>query len=220
MMVKSKKASIIFKFFIIIFGVVGVELSLKLFTSGVDYGMLNYFTNLSNIFVFVYYICSVIWLIKNRKDDSKRTFCPIFKGMAMMCITLTFLVVVFILRMGFTMNNTMGISLFFLHYLVPVMTILDWILFDEKGLIKKSHPLIWTIPPIVYIAYAMTAARIGDGIGAMGSRYPYPFLDVDALGVRNVVLIIIVISVLYIALGYVYYAIDNKLAKKAKKAAE
>ena len=218
MRLKSKTLSIIFKSVIAICGIVGVELSLKLFTSGVNYGMLNYFTNLSNIFVFIYYICAVIWLIKNRNDDTKVTFCPVFRGMALMVITLTFLVVVFILRMGFTMNNTMGISLLLLHYIVPSLTIFDWLIFDEKGLMKKTYPLIWTIPPIVYIAYAMIAARIGDGIGAMGSRYPYPFLDVDALGVRNVALIIIALSILYIGMGYIYFAIDHSFAKKAKKA--
>lgn len=217
MRIKNKALSLAIKIIIAVGGIVGVELSLKLFTDGVNYSMLNFYTNLSNVFVAAYYVCAVVWLIKNYKNDEKVTFCPVFKGMATMVITLTFLVVVFILHMGFTMNNTMGFSLFLLHYFVPILVILDYFLFDKKGSFKKIYPIYWTAPPIVYIVYAMIAARIGDGIGGMGgSRYPYPFLDTDMLGVPAVVGIIAAISVLYIALGFGFYALDKKLAKKAE----
>lgn len=215
MRIKNKNLSIIFKVIIVLCGLVGIELSIKIGFSDFNPEMFRFYTNLSNIFVLIYFICSLVWLIKNRKDDKKVTFCPLFKGMQMMAITLTMLVVIFILRVEFTMNNTMWVSLLLIHYLVPIFSILDWLMFDEKGLMKKTDPLLWAIPPIAYIVYAMTAARIGDGIGYGGSRYPYPFLDIDVLGTKTVVMIIVVIAVLYIALGYVYYAIDRALGKKA-----
>jgi len=65
--------------------------------------------------------------------------------------------------------------------------------------------------------YAMIAARIGGGIGYGGSRYPYPFMDVDQLGWGTVLLTILYLTAFFLALGYVWVSIDKGLAKVARR---
>lgn len=66
----------------------------------------------------------------------------------------------------------------------------------------------------------MIAARTGDGIGYGGSRYPYPFMDVDKLGWGTVLLTVLVLTVFFIALGYIWVLIDKGLAKAAYRKKE
>ena len=72
-----------------------------------------------------------------------------------------------------------------MHYIVPLMVILDYLLFFPKGLYKALHPLCWLILPYLYIAFTMICAKFGSkifsGFGG-SSRYPYPFLDTDLYG--------------------------------------
>ena len=55
-----------------------------------------------------------------------------------------------------------------------------------------------------------------SGFGGTVSRYPYPFMDFDLLGTGKGILIIIVLSVIYIAMGYLLYVLDRLLGKKRK----
>ncbi len=62
-----------------------------------------------------------------------------------------------------------------LHTATPVLTALGWLLFDKKtGLSFRALPL-FLIYPVGYTLYAL-ARGAGDGF------YPYPFIDVNAIG--------------------------------------
>ena len=50
------------------------------------------------------------------------------------------------------------------------------------------------------------------------SRWPYGFMDFDKLGVPTVALTIVILIVVFVALGYLYVVIDKKLGEKIKKA--
>jgi hypothetical protein len=158
---------------------------------------------------------AVAALSVHKRDPDYTTYQPHLKGIVMMSITVTLLVAHFLLT-GFTMGGSIAFSVNLLHYVVPIMTIFDWILFDRKGLIKKLSPVIWLVMPLVYLLYAMIAAQVGEGIG-IGSRYPYPFLDVDTLGVPVVAVTVAILIGVFLILGYVYYFIDYSLEKFKKK---
>lgn len=117
------------------------------------------------------------------------------------------LVAHFLLGARFSMGSSMGISMLLVHYVVPIMTISDWLLFDKKGSMKKTSPLIWAIGPLAYFAYIMVAAQ-------MGGRYPYPFIDVDMLGWSRVLVNGAGLTVFFIALGYGFVGIEKMLMLK------
>ncbi len=214
MRLKNIGVSIVFKLLLVLAGTYGLLLVFGVFDGQFNMSLLNYFTILSNILCVVYFTADIVYILKNRWDGVKTVWCPALKGIAMMAVTVTLLVAHFILGMRFTMNNSSGISLLLVHYVVPIMTIGDWLFFDLKGLIKAYSPLLWALGPLVYFVYAMIAARIGDGIGYQ-SRYPYPFIDVDKLGWGTVLLTVLAMAVAFTALGYIYFGIDWGLSKIA-----
>lgn len=201
--------SVALKAAIVIAACVGLEMSLRLFSSEPNLTGFRYFTNLSNIYVAAVTAAELVMLLCRPKAE----FPAALKGSALLCIMLTMLVAHFMLG-GFTMGGTMAPSLMLLHYVVPILTLIDTLVFFPKGRMKAYYPFLWAVPPIIYLIVTMI---ICSG-GAFSPKYPYPFLNIDELGIKNVTLTIIVLVILYMAAGYILYAIDRAVAKRSGNA--
>lgn len=215
MYIRNKCASVIFKFTALLTGLFGIIMKCVAY-GGINFTLFNYYTFVSNAVCMIYFISAIIFCIATC-NKPVYSFIPKLKGAVVMCITLTLVIFHFMLANTlFTMDgspNSFGNVM--LHYVVPIMTILDWLLFDKKGSFNKLCPILWTVLPILYLAYAMIASQFGNGIG-WNCRYPYPFLDVDTLGIKIVSLIILALAAAYILLGYIFYFIDRLLSKANK----
>lgn len=123
-----------------------------------------------------------------------------------MYITVTFLVYHFIL------SPTSG-DLNGLDYIVPIMTILDYIIFDIKGIYKIIDHILWLLIPIIYLAFILIKAKIGKPF-SYGSYYPYFFVDIDKYGLKTVMRNVFFITLFFAVFGYVEYFIDKSLKNK------
>ena len=207
--------SIIYKTFICLIGIFSIIATTGILDNNYMPGIFTMFTTLSNVLCVLYFIIDIVYLIKNRHKKRITTWCPVLKGMAMMCITVTFFVAEFILNMSFSFDCYSNISFLGLHYIVPLMTVFDWLFFDKKGLIKKNSPLIWCILPYSYFVIAMISAHYGNGLGVYtDTKYPYPFMDIDKLGLGKVSITLLLLSLCFILFGYIFYFIDKKMAEK------
>lgn len=174
-----------------------------------------YYTILSNILCFIYFAMLVI--AQRKKENA------LIRGAVTMCITVTGLVYHFMLGgfMGTAAGagvpvTALSVSNILVHYVVPILVILDYFLFVPKGQYKSLYPLAWLVLPYAYFAFSMVRAEVSTrtftGFGAT-SRYPYPFLDVDLYGWDKVLLIVLAVTVAFIALGYIVYVLDRLLGK-------
>lgn len=213
MRIKHLPLSIAYKSVIILCALSGILLQTGLFGGSFNLRMLRFFTNQSNLLVAAYFLCDVAFLLKNRNDPlAPAVWQPWLKGVAMMGVTVTWLVAHFLLG-SFTMGAELAFAVKLVHYVVPIMTICDWLLFDPKGLMRAYSPLVWTVFPLAYFAYAVIGVALGFSLGYDGSRYPYPFIDVDALGWGRVLLTVVLLVVFFVALGYVFYLVDRLLQR-------
>ena len=158
-----------------------------------------------------------MWAEKGRARE-RTAFCPVLKGMAVMGLTVTMLTVIFVLRSGVRFDSFAGASLLGLHFVIPFLALADWLL-DEPGRIRPFYPFIWAGAPLVYACWALLAPLCGSGRGlgaayAHGSRYPYPFLDVEALGAGRVALNCLEISAVFFLLSYAFVLLDHLRAQK------
>ncbi|MDO4154948.1 MAG: Pr6Pr family membrane protein [Clostridia bacterium] len=177
-----------------------------------------YYTVLSNILCFVYF---AVLVVAQRKKEN-----PLVKGSVTMCIAVTGIVYHFLLD-GMMEANAASVSPvldagnFLVHTVVPVMVVLDYFLFFPKGQYKSLHPIAWLVLPYLYFGFVLLRAEISDslfsGFGGAKSRYPYPFLDVDLYGWDKVLLIVLGITVAFLALGYIAYVLDRLLGKNFHK---
>ncbi|PTY40730.1 Pr6Pr family membrane protein [Brachyspira hampsonii] len=207
--------SIIYKTIIIIIGIFAVFHGFFYDNLKLDIETAYYFTYQSNILVIVYFILDILNIIKK-----KETFYPRFKGAVTMSITVTFLVYHFLLSP--TADKYIGFAYIrnvIVHYIVPVMTIFDYIIFDKKGIYKVIDPILWLIIPILYFMFILIRARVGSPFSD-GSYYPYFFIDIDKYGFKTVLRNVFFITLFFAILGYIEYFIDrlfNKVYSKHNK---
>ncbi len=164
-----------------------------------------YFTNLSNIMISVVFVVSAIRLINGRTDPSS-TDVAIRGG-----------VVVYIAFVGLVFNTLLtdvdlgdllpwvnGI----MHFLLPVLGIVDWILWPPRRRLPMSVVGWWMIWPAVYAIFSVVR-------GAIDGFYPYPFFNPAASGgYGGVALLCVGMVVGFMVLAFGVRAIGNWLSAR------
>jgi hypothetical protein len=197
---------------------------IAIFSTG---GVLNrdmwaYYTNDSNIVVLVFFSWLLIHTWRRPRQELPSWY-PTAKGAVIFCIMLTCLIYHFVLSPTlFSMAAGRDFALspmnIVLHYIVPLMALADWLLFDKKGSFQKWSPLAWLSIPAAYFIFSLIRAQFATF--STGSHYPYFFIDVDAYGAGQVALNVLAIAVVFTILGYVLYFADLMLAKIAARSSK
>lgn len=141
---------------------------------------------------------------------------PVLKGAVTLYVVITGLVYHLVLTnpaSGFavtfghrTLAEAIGNQL--LHTVVPLLAVLDWLVFDARGRYRWRYPLYWLAFPLGYLAFALIR-------GLIVHRYPYPFIDVRELGYRGVTISSAVLAVAFWILGLLFVLIDRLAASRS-----
>ena len=208
----KEKLSLLFKIIIVIISGIGLYLNFNLLSFK---DSIIYFTIQSNLLCFIYFLGLVVLTIT--KKLKKTDLYYISKGMVTMAITITFIVYWFVLVPEGGLDAYVGHELEnnFVHLFTPLLVMLDYIIFGEKGHLKKSYPFIWNFVLVAYVIFNAVYVLMG-GRFTNGSCYPYPCMNIDNLGVFRVAVNSIVIYVSFLVYGYIVLWLDNKIALKIK----
>ena len=221
MHIRNKTASVIWKFVLVAIGTYGLLDGSGILAGTYHTGFPHMFTNVSNIFAWAYFLIAAIRLVASKGDGAK-VFAPQAKYTAMISLLITALIAHFMLFDAMFQNGQLVLHLVAMHYVVPIMALLDWLLFDEKGKMVVWGPFAWLSLAVVYLVVVMVGAGplgldLGGGTTADVSRYPYTFLDPAISGVGGVALFIVAMVVAFIVLGYLIFAIDKALGRIANR---
>jgi hypothetical protein len=66
-----------------------------------------------------------------------------------------------------------------LHSVLPMLAALYWVLFVPRFHLRLRHCLLWLVYPLAYLGITFWRGSLSD-------FYPYPFIDVESLGLRQV----------------------------------
>jgi hypothetical protein len=88
------------------------------------------------------------------------------------------------------------------HYIIPVAFILDWVLFEKKGVYRWRYAIDWLLYPLLYFIYAMAYA-------AVTGQYLYPFFDLNTLGAGGIALQTSFLLAMFLILAS-FYILVNK----------
>lgn len=118
-----------------------------------------------------------------------------------------------------TSSGHLAWNMFLAHAIVPLLYILDWIIFEEKGTVVWWTSFYWLIFPILYAVFSFLRPFIWqDQKFGNGSSYPYPFLDPQASGgVGMVILNVVLLAIAFEATGLLFIFLNNLLAGKYRK---
>ena len=217
-MIRNNLLSVSYKIVLSVFCIVG-QLMSSFSDGGAD--SLRYFTHQSNMFVLIFFVISIIFIIKDIKHDGVYKVTPhfrVFKGSVIMCISATLLVYNFVLRpRSFVMGSSdasYSVMNTIVHYIVPIMVIFDTILFDNRKNYKILSPILWLIAPLIYLIFTLLGVKL-FGVFTDGSLYPYFFLNITKYGIAAVFINILYLSMFFLVLGYAIYFLDRLKFKKS-----
>ncbi|MDD2429619.1 MAG: Pr6Pr family membrane protein [Eubacteriales bacterium] len=208
MRIKSRPLSVLFKLLLCAAATLGVLIQIGVFTGVIRWSVLNYYTLMSNVLCALYFFPAMLHESKGRD-----TLLPILKGAVVTGITITGLIYHFVLAGSFEMQGTLSLSNFLLHYVVPLMAVTDWLLFSSKGNYRFTSPFMWLLLPDGYFLYAVIRVALGATLGYDGNRYPYPFLNADALGWGRVIANGLALNLFFLVLGFLFVIVDRLMAR-------
>ena len=94
-----------------------------------------------------------------------------------------------------------------LHTVVPLATVLDWLLLTPATRLRLRQAATWLLYPLAYLAFYLTRATLLPP--STHARYLYPFLDVDTHGYRNALANALLLGLAMYALAVLLVAVDH-----------
>jgi hypothetical protein len=158
-----------------------------------------FFTILTNLLVA---LSSTIVLVKHNSSLGKFFVKPSVVTAVTLYIFIVGLVYNIILRKLWQPTGLQQLADELLHVAVPILFIIYWIFFVEKGKLKWKDCLAWLLYPLVYLIYAMLR-------GNLEGFYPYPFLDINKLSYQRVILNCLGLTIVFIVLGLLLITVDK-----------
>jgi len=153
---------------------------------------------------------------------------PRMRGLAALCIAVTALVYVTVLRSLWHPLGPQLIADRSLHYVVPVLYLVWWFALLPHGTLVWRDAARWLWFPLVFallphgtlvwrdaarwLWFPLVFALWTFARGAIVDEYPYPFLDVGRLGYPAALLNAAAVAALFAALGLGLVAADKALA--------
>ena len=207
-----------YKMFTLCFLALGILLNVCKTTS--IKAILSYYTLQSNLWCFVAFL--VFTVLEFRKKRYKTDIYYMIKGAIIMEILITAVIYrIALAPTGFSMDplreSIVGkqFANFLVHTFSPLLVIVDYFLFDEKGNFKYFYPFMWLILPLNYIVYVYTYSSMGGKFYSIGGsrQFAYFFLDYEKIGYMGVLKWIIIIAAFILIIGLVFVVLDKFLAR-------
>lgn len=165
--------------------------------------LLRFFTILTNLLVAI-----VLTLIALGRRVS-----PALVGGVTLAILLVGIIYISLLRGLYQLQGAALLADRLLHYAMPALTVVFWLVFAPKGGLRWRDPWLWCLYPLVYFAYAL--AR-----GASDDFYPYPFMDVGKIGVAQTAVNAVAIAAAFVIAGWGMVWLDARLLGRRDRASK
>ena len=217
---KERKISTIYKLLVALSLLTGILLNVMNTTSVT--AILSYYTLQSNIICFAMFV-GIIVAIFLKKDYRSNNIYYLLKGAVIIAILVTAIIYqISLMPNNFNMEvaNTNNTAKYwaneFVHKISPVLVLMDYILFDDKGNFKYYYPVIWLFIPLNYVIYVYTYSTQGGRFYGVGGskQFAYIFLDYNQIGYIGVMKSIIIIAILILLMSYFLVFLDRRQKRK------
>lgn len=161
---------------------------------------IEYYTNDSNILALISSILFIIFYNKNKE------FVKDIRFIATSCLTVTLLVVIFILSPMYEFNYKLLMftdNFFILHTLAPILSIISYVALEDRS--NKNYLCLAFTTLYAIIMIVLNVLNIVDG--------PYPFLKVNTQDI----LVSLLWGIIIIGGSYLISLCLNLLNKKIKR---
>lgn len=197
--------------------VLGFAAQLGLFQGVLNRSYLVYYTNLSNLLCMLFMFFA---LADNLRKKEAGDFAPALKFVFLIMISVTFLLYNLLLAdypsvLAYFSSLKNGLN----HCILPILFVLDWVVFYERGKSRWTWPLLSILPPFCYVVYILVRAQILRITCRLAPVvYPYYFLNLNNLGWSGFLRWMALLLAAFLLLGYALCALDRQLGKRHRSA--
>lgn len=162
--------------------------------------LIFYFTIQSNIFISVYF------LFKAFSKNLSAKFHTLETALTLYIFITGSIYLVLLSGIKFKLGPLYDYGNILVHYVVPLLCIIEWLFLASKRTLKYSNILTFSIFPLCYLI--LTLVR-----GSLTNFYPYPFANVSQLGFLQVIINSFFILLFMAFSGALLIALNNLLLK-------
>ncbi len=129
--------------------------------------------------------------------DTTSRWLDLFRGAVTLYMTTTILVFIVLLS-GYPSKELTAVPWdnTVLHYLMPIVIILDWLIAPPVRTIAFRTAVVWLAYPLAYLFYSLIR-------GHFTHWYPYPFVDPSHHGYLGVIITSVVIAVILAVIDWI-----------------
>ncbi|WP_144941776.1 Pr6Pr family membrane protein [Paenibacillus sp. 32O-W] len=189
-----------------------ISVLLHILYSPAPFASMTKFTIHANLFITLTFSVSAVTMLFKRTESKLLDFC---KNASLIYILVGLLTYHFLLSSGGTYTGPRIITNFTLHYLIPVLVLLNWMMFEEKKSYHYKYVVYWLGFPVLYCAVSLIR-------GLFDGFYPYFFLNPHGTipaGVgsyTNVTLFIIGFAFIFSIFGFLLIIINKAILSYKK----
>lgn len=166
--------------------------------AGRVFNVFCYFTVQSNIVVGV--TSALLFVRPQRENEAFR----VLRLAGLAAIVVTFVIYHTALSHLVDLDGWAKLADQLLHTLVPVLTVVGWVVAGPRGQAEKRTAWLALLPGAAWVVFTLVRGELTD-------FYPYPFVDVEQYGYARVALNIAGVGVLFYALTRGAVALDRRL---------
>ena len=209
--------SIFFKLGLLSIAIFGLVLTYQNYHSVAEIS--SYFTTIVNWVSVIVIIYAMIFEILNL---------PI-KGILYFwyqCVIVMFMVTMFvyaILLVPYLIQQNIGYEVFsfrdtIIHFIVPILLVTDYFFFTRKGYARSWMISINVLIPFFYLGYLQVYDAMGGRftMGETTNRFPYYFLNVEAIGWGVFLVYLVGMLGFVILVSWIFYTIDRIVSTPLK----
>ena len=134
-----------------------------------------------------------------------------FRLIGLVAITVTGVVYHVALASLFDLDGLHQLGNQLVHTVVPLLTVLGWLIFGPRGCTSRRVAWLSLLFPACWLAFTLIR-------GAVIHWYPYPFIDVAAIGYAKAILNSFWVSLLLLGLAAGATALDSRLGPRGPSA--
>lgn len=205
---------IIIEVLIVLIGCCGLVLHSGWVTGTPRKDFFRYYTNLSNLLVVMFFLIRTVVRITGNYDGffGRIFFSELWFYSVTMSIFLTFGIFHFVLMPSFRkappesaeFKMTHSFSNYCVHYIVPLLSLLNWLIFSKKEALQYKWGLIWIIIPWIYVIYSVIRGLRGDIFENTNSAYPYDFMDLGKYGWPKFLRNCLLVTIVFAGIGFLF----------------
>lgn len=211
MYIQSKPIAAFYKLFL---GASALALEWRLLA---EYGLsaLRLFPTWVLFAVAIYFLSSALIIALSRRRFSGKNLCPIIEGMIIMAFLLISGIGLASSKYQFYLPSLPQWQVWSICLVLPILTLLDWLLFVKKGRWSIMMPFYGLALPVVYVAAIIfTAEMLPDATELL---YPLEAFNLRDFGVWLSIRYAVVIVIVMLLFGYILYIVDFALSGKLAK---